>query len=176
MAGFGCGAQGHSEGIMAWKHGLHAVLVAAVALMAAPLHGSQFLIVTRDAGGAWSLMEADEIQVNGKAKIRTITVSTSQTDSWDSKTIGHLPEEPLANFTVIVRSADGKLYTQSAEGNGWTLLLPDGSNVKTAVPAAEIWRGAAISMKRDRKEKTGTPIAAAELYAIFPGQDAAASA
>src|SRR5205814_6279608 len=43
-------------------------------------------------------------------------------------------------------------------------------------PAVEPWRGAAISMKRDRKEKTSTPIAAAELYAIFPGQDAAASA
>ena len=37
---------------MAWKHGLHAVLVAVVALLAAPLHGSQFLIVTRDASSA----------------------------------------------------------------------------------------------------------------------------
>jgi hypothetical protein len=147
-----------------------------LALAAVPVKGAQFLIVTRDARANWSLKEADEVLVNGKNKVRSITVATEQVNSWDAKTIGHLPNEPLESFWVIVRAPDGKLYTRSADGTAWTLILPDGSNAKTAQPAAEIWRGATIAMKHDRKEKTATPIAPAELYAIFPGQDPAASA
>ena len=152
------------------------LFTAILALAAVPASGAQFLIVTHEAKGNWSLKEADEFLVNGKAKVRSITVSTEQVDSWDSKSIGHLPDEPLESFTTIVRAPDGKLYTRSADGNGWTLLLPDASNAKTAQSSAEIWRAAALAMKRDRKEKTATPITAGELYAVLPGLDPAVSA
>jgi hypothetical protein len=142
---------------------------------AASANAAQFLVVTRGASGAWSLTEADEILVNGKAKVRVAT-GAGATDSWDSKAIGRLADEPLANLAAIVRSADGRLHSRSADGTAWTLLLPDGANAKTAETSANLWRAAAISLKRDRKEKAATPIAAAELYAILPGMDPAASA
>jgi len=161
---------------MAGKFVSHVLLGAVLVLAAGPLDAAQFLVVTHGANGNWSLQEADEVLINGKSKVRSVTLSAPQTDSWDGKTIGHLPVTPLEALTAMVRTADGKLYARSAEGNAWTLLLPDGGNAKSAQSAAEIWRGATVSMKRDRKEKAATPIAAAELYAIVPGLDAAASA
>jgi hypothetical protein len=161
---------------MAGKNLSRTWVIGVLTLAALPAPAAQFLIVTRDAKGAWALKEAEEILVNGKNKVRSVTVSTAQTDSWDSKAIGHLPDEVLSSFTVIVRSADGRLLTRPAEGTGWTLLLPDGSNAKTAQSAVEIWRGAAIIMKSDRKDKAGVTLANGELYAILPGMDPAASA
>ena len=138
-----------------------------------PLPGAQFLIISRNSTGAFTLTEADEIVVNGKSKVRA---ASTPAESWDSKSIGRLPDEPLASFPLIVRSADGAFHSHAADGAGWTLLLPDASNAKTAAPAAELWRGATIAIKRDRKEKAATALASAELYAILPGADPAASA
>jgi tetratricopeptide (TPR) repeat protein len=149
---------------------------AILAMMAVPLDAAQFLVVTRDSAGNWSLKEADEILINGKNKVRTVTISTTPTDSWDAKSIGRLPGETLERLELIVRAGDGRLYTRPADGSGWTLLLPDGGNAKSALAAAEIWRGATISLKQDRKEKVATPIQSPQLYAIVPGQDSAEAA
>ncbi|HXK04730.1 MAG TPA: hypothetical protein VMS37_20180 [Verrucomicrobiae bacterium] len=150
--------------------------LAVLALAAISLDGAQFLIVTREVNGNWSLKEADEVSVNGKTKVRMATAPAGQADSWDPKVIGHLPAEPLENLALIARGADGKLYTRAADSNGWTLLLPESTNAKTAQSSAEIWRGATIAMKSDRKEKVATPMPFAQLYLVFPGRDPAASA
>ena len=152
------------------RHLLAPLLIVAACL---PIRGAQFLIVSRNSAGAFTLTEADEIFVNGKSKVRA---ASTPAESWDSKSIGRLPDEPLANFPLIARSAAGTLHALAADGAGWTLLLPDGSNGKTAAPAAELWRSAAIAIKRDRKEKAATSLSGAELYAILPGADPAASA
>ena len=149
--------------------------VSAMLLAVIPASAAQFLIVTRDGRGAWTLNEADDVQINGKTKVR-VTAGAGAGDSWDSKAIGRLADEPLANLSAIVRAGDGKLYSRSADGNTWTLLLPDGSNAKIADSAANLWRAAAVTMKHDHKEKTGTPITWAELYAIVPGDPATSAA
>src|SRR5689334_20172621 len=102
-----------------------------------PVHGAQFLIVSRNSTGAFTLTEADEIVVNGKSKVR---VATTPAESWDSKSIGRLADEPLANFPLVVRSSAGTLHARAADGASWTLLLPDASNAKTAASVAELWR------------------------------------
>ncbi|HTS62785.1 MAG TPA: hypothetical protein VMH28_12230 [Candidatus Acidoferrales bacterium] len=146
-----------------------------VVLAAASLEAAQFLIVTRDANGTWSLKEAEEVAISGKAKVR-IVPAAGQGDSWDSKTMGHLTAEPLESLPVVVRAADGKLYTHSGESSDWTLILPETSGAKTAQSSAEIWRGATVAMKGDRKEKVATPLPVAQLYAILSGREPAASA
>ena len=151
-----------------------AAIGALLAFEAVSLDAAQFLIVTRDSNGNWALKEAEEIAINGKPKIRV--AGSGQGDSWDSKTIGHLSAEPLDNVSILIRPADGKLYTQPAEGSGWTLVLPDAGSSKAAQSSAEIWRSATITYKSDRKEKAGTPIPLAQFYLVMPGRDAAASA
>ena len=69
-------------------------------LGAASLDAAQFLLVTRDANGAWSLQEADELSINGKTKVRMATAGPGQSDSWDSKSIGRLAEEPIESLKV----------------------------------------------------------------------------
>ena len=140
--------------------------------LAASLHAGEFLIVTRDANGNWSLKEAEEVDINAKTKVRIVTAAG---DSWDSKAIGRLASEPLENLAPLVRAADGKLYERSDSG-GWTLLLPEAGGTKAAQSAADIWRAANLTAKSDRKEKTGTPVPITQLYAILPGREPAASA
>lgn len=148
---------------------------AVLPLAAAAANAAPSLIVTRNAAGNWTFREAEEIFINGKNKVRTSTVP-APSDSWDAKSIGHLPSEPLATIGLIVRAPDGKLYTRSAEGEGWTLLLPEAANAKVAQSSADIWRAAAITFQAERKDKTATPVPIAELYAILAGPDPSASA
>src|SRR5262249_8531722 len=135
----------HSEDIMGRGHFTRSLLI--VSILAPAAAGAQFLVVMRSASGQWTLTEADEIQINGKSKARPTTVPSAHADWGASRPLGRLPAEPLANFTAIVRSADGRLHSRSADGNSWTLLLPDGSNAKAAESAAGLWKAAAITMK-----------------------------
>jgi hypothetical protein len=145
-------------------------------IAAASLDAAQYLIVTRDANGAWGLKEAEEITVNGKTKVRTTPPAPGSADSWDSKSLGRLQAEPLENAAVVVHAADGKLYTRGADEGAWALLLPESAGGKQAQSSADIWRGATIAMKADRKEKVATALPFAGIYAIFSGRDPAASA
>jgi hypothetical protein len=150
------------------------VSLLALSLAAVQLQGGQFLIVTHAAGNAWSLEEADSILVNGKEKVRGSPLAAAQT--WDAKTIGHLPDSSLSSFSIILRTADGILLARAGESAAWQLLLPDGSKSKAPQSTAEIWRGAAISLRKDHKDKTATPVVLGDLYAIVPGADPALSA
>jgi hypothetical protein len=148
----------------------------ALSLAAVQLQGEQLLVVRHTAGNAWSLEEADSILVNGKEKVRSSSLSAAHAETWDAKTIGHLPDSSLSSFSVILRTGDGLLVARAGESAGWQLLLPDGGRSKAPESAAEIWRGATISLRKDHKDKTGTAVAFADLYAIVPGADPALSA
>jgi hypothetical protein len=161
---------------MAGKFVSRAVFSAVFALAVASADAAQYLIVTRDTTGNWGLKEAEEVSVNGKTKVRPASNVSAGTDSWDSKALGHLPAEPLENLAVIVHAADGKFYSRNAEGNGWTLLLPESSGAKQAQSSAEIWRSATVATKADRKEKVATPLPSAGIYAILSSRDPVASA
>ena len=75
-----------------------------------------------------------------------------------------------------MRTPDGNLLARSGEALEWTILLPDSVKDKVSQSAPDIWRGTAISLKTDRKEKTPTAVNLKELYAIVPGRDPALSA
>ncbi len=153
------------------------VSLLALSLAAVQLQGAQLLVVNHTAGSAWSLEEADSILVNGKEKVRSSPLSAAaHSETWDAKTIGHLPDAPLTSFSVILRTADGLLLARSGEAADWQLLLPDGAKSKTPQSAAEIWKGATIALRKDHKDKTATPIVLGNLYAIVPGADPALSA
>jgi hypothetical protein len=153
----------------------HWLLLALLTPAAVLLQAGQFLVVTHNSGSGWTLEEADSILVNGKEKIRSVAASAPNLNSLDAKTIGHLAETPLSSLTVILRAADGRLLARSGESADWLLLVPEGEKSKTAQSAVELWRGAAVTAKKERKDKASAPIALGDLYAIVPGQDASLS-
>ncbi len=67
-------------------------LVCAVVLGTVGTAGAQFLVITRAAGGALRFEEAESVVVNGKDKIRGAASAVPLTGTWDSKSIGHLPD------------------------------------------------------------------------------------
>jgi hypothetical protein len=134
---------------------------------------SQYLIVSRAGETAWSFQPAESILVNGKDKLRGVSLSAAGLPvSWDGKSIGRQPEVHLSDFSVVRRKADGALIGRS--GSEWRLLLPEGVKAKTAEPAAQLWQEANITFRQERKEKGDTPVNTRELYAIVPAADAGA--
>ena len=146
-----------------------------VLLAVAQVRAAQFLVVTR-ASGAWTFEEADAVLVNGKEKVRSTALQSQQSETWDAKSIGHLPDEPLGGFSVILRTEDGRLLAHSGESAAWTLLVPDGVKNKAPQSAAELWRGSSVTLRKERKDKTPAPVRLENLYALIPGQDPAFSA
>ena len=140
----------------------------------AAVQAGQFLLVRRASDG-WSLEAVDSVTVNGKEKIRTAGPSPGNPATWDAKSIGKLPEVQLASFVVVRRTADGALLGRTAAGD-WQVLLPEGSQSKTAETAASLWNGATVAIKKDHKDKSASSVPAQEIYAIMAGSDAAASA
>jgi hypothetical protein len=151
------------------------LLLALAASAAGQVRAGQFLLAART-NGAWTLEEAETIQVNGKDKVRGIVLSPAPPATWDAKAIGRLADESLAGFSAVMRAPDGTLLAQTGESGGWLLLLPDGEKNKAAQSATDLWRNAVITVKQDHKDKTGRTIRFADLYAIIPGQDPSLSA
>ena len=150
------------------------LLGALAAIAAIRMDAAQFVVVTHSSGG-WSFIEADSILMNGKEKVRNAALSAPHPDAWDTKAIGRLPAVALGSFSVILRSADGRLLAGPSETAGWALLLPDNVKDKGAQSAAGTWQSAAVSLKVDRKDKAPVAINLPELYAIVPGPDPALS-
>jgi hypothetical protein len=140
------------------------------------LHATEFLVVTRAASGAWSFQESESFSVNGKEKLRSTPLSTAAADSWDSKSIGHLADASMSSYAVIVRAADGTLLARAGVSGDWLLLIPDGSKSKTPQKAADIWKEASLTFKKDRKDKTPESVRLQDIYAIVPGIDPTLSA
>ncbi|HXN50097.1 MAG TPA: hypothetical protein VN893_25830 [Bryobacteraceae bacterium] len=143
-------------------------------IAATGLRAGEFLVVTRSSSGVWSFQDVESISVNGKDKVR-IAPLASAPPSWDPKVVGHLPETQFSTLTSVRRAADGALLGRGASPD-WQLLLPDGLKSKTAETAAQMWSESTVTLKKDRKDKSPSPIRLEELYAIVPGQDAAVSA
>ncbi len=137
-------------------------------------HASQFLIVTRAATGVFSFAGAESISVNGKDKLRASPLPAGA-QAWDPKSIGHLAEARLGDFTVVRRAADGAFIARTAAG-AWQLLLPEGAKSRAAEAAAQIWKETTVEFRKDRKEKAGEALRPGDLYAIVPGLDPGASA
>ena len=153
------------------------LLVLAVVLATTPsIHAAQYLLVSRTSAGAWSFQEAQSLSVNGKDKLRGTPLASGTAATWDSKAIGRLAEVQLSNFRVVRRTPDGSMLARTSDSAGWQLLLPEGTNSKTADPAATLWSGSTVTFKKDQKDKSPSVVQMDELYAIVPGADAAASA
>jgi len=149
----------------------HCLLLALFA--PAAVQASEFLVARHNASG-WTLEDAESVQINGKDKVRSTALSATP-QTWDAKTISHLANGPLGTFSAILRAPDGTLLAANGSG-GWQLLLPDNEKSKTAQSAADIWKNASITIRKDRKDKASATLNLAELYAILPGQDASLSA
>jgi hypothetical protein len=150
------------------------ILAAALATLPA-VHAAQCLLVSKSAAGAWSFQEAQSLSVNGKEKLRGGPVA-SGADQFDSKAIGRLPEVQWSSFKIVRRTPGGALLARTAESANWQMLLPEGTNSKTADSAAALWNASTITYKKDPKDKMPSTLRIDELYAIVPGGDAAADA
>jgi hypothetical protein len=117
------------------------------ALLAAQAPAAQFLVVTHAAGGPWTFAEAEAVLINGKDKVRNATTGVAA---------------QLDSFVEISRGADGALVGRSGESAEWVRLQPDVKG-KSGPPPVE------IVLKKDRKDKTPTPVNLTALYAIIPG-------
>ena len=137
--------------------------------------GGQYLVVQRAVNGSWTFQSPESVLVNGKEKFRGVSLASPLPVSWDGKAIGHQPEVRLADFRVVRRAANGTWLGFSGAGD-WQLLLPEGLKLKDAQPAPDLWKGSAIELREDRKDKTGTAIRQEDLYAIVPAADAGAAA
>jgi YD repeat-containing protein len=144
--------------------------------MAFHLHAAQYLLVTKPAGGEWSVRAVEAVQINGKDKVRTSAVSANRPAKWDAKSASRLPESALSAFAAVRRSTDGNFWAKAGAAREWILLLPDGIKSKAADAAAAHWRAATIAVRKDRADKTISAIRSEDLYAILPGLDAGASA
>jgi hypothetical protein len=150
------------------------VLALAAMLAIAPLlQGAQYLIVTRSSAGAWSFQEAQSLSVNGKDKLRIGPLPSGGQATWDSKSIGRLVEAQWPTLRVVLRAPDGSLIARRSEAANWEILLPEGSNSKTADSGAGLWKASAVVFKKDQKDKSPSSVRLEELYAIVSGPDAA---
>src|ERR1700733_2796376 len=149
------------------------LLLLAVTLAATPAgQAAQYLLVNRTSAGAWSFEEAQSLSVNGKDKLRSGPLGSGTAAAWDSKAIGRLAEVQLSSFRVVRRAPDGSLLARSSDSASWQLLLPEGTNSKTADSAAMLWGASTVTFKKDQKDKSPSAIRLDELYAIVPGPDA----
>ncbi len=145
-------------------------------LLIAPLHAAQYLMVTHPAGGAWSVEAVEAVRITGKEKVRSSVLAANRPPTWDAKSASRLPEASLQSFLVIRRAPDGNVWGRVGTREAWILLLPAGIKEKSAKPAAALWRGATIAVRRDKAEKNQDSVRVEELYAILPGMDAPGSA
>ncbi len=155
--------------------------LAAVFATTPALKGAQYLIVTRNAAGAWSFQEAQSFSVNGKDKARSGPLPAGgsaalTSTTWDSKSIGRLTEAQFPSLKAIRRAPEGYVLARVNDAANWEILLPENTNSKTADTAATLWKGSTITYKRDQKDKTPGTVPFDELYAIISGADAAACA
>ena len=136
----------------------------------------QYIVVTHAPGGPWLFQEAESVVVNGKEKVRSAPLSAGAATTWESKAISHLAEVQLSSFTVVRRGPDGAILARAGDSTNWLLLLPEGSNAKTAESSPQLWSSSSVAVKKDRKDKAAQALRLEELYAIVPGHDAAALA
>src|ERR1700680_1714746 len=122
------------------------------------VEAAQYLVVTRSADGAWSFQEAESLTVNGKEKVRSAPLPAGGDTAWDSKSIGRLAEVQLSSVTVVRRAKDGAIVARVGDSANWLLLLPEGSNLKTAASAAQLWSSSSVAIKKDHKDKTAYPV------------------
>jgi hypothetical protein len=152
-------------------------LYATIATLALPvLSAAELVIVTHSAAGAWSMQSGESLSVNGKEKIRRIGAAAGAPDTWDSKAIGKLQSVEITSFAFISRSSDGRLWGRPESASEWQPLLPDGLKTTNADTAAHLWTGSSLGLKHDKKDKTPSPVAVEELYAVLSGSDAASLA
>ncbi len=152
------------------------VCILAIALGAMPVvQAAQYLLISRSAASIWSFQEAQSLSVNGKEKLRGGPSAPAVTP-FDSKAIGRLPEVQWSSFKIVRRAPDGALLARTAESANWQIILPEGTNSKTADPAGTIWNASTVTYKKDPKDKMPSALRIDELYAIVPGADVAAAA
>jgi hypothetical protein len=151
-------------------------LLTVAGALATTLQGAQFLIVTRSAAGPWSFQEAQSLSVNGKDKLRVGPLPSQGEATWDSKSIGRLMEAQWPSLKVVRRAPDGSLLARVNDTANWEILLPEGTNSKTADSAAALWKASTITFKKDQKDKSPSTVRLDELYAILSGPDAASCA
>jgi hypothetical protein len=133
------------------------VLVLAVSLATTPaVQAAQYLLVSKSSAGAWSFQEAQSLSINGKEKLRggppaPGNAAAADSNKFDSKSIGRLPEVQLSSFKIVRRAPDGSLLARTAEVSNWQMVLPEGSNSKIADSAAMLWNASTITYKKIRR-------------------------
>ena len=91
----------------------------AAVLVALRLHAAQFLVVTRPAGGEWSIEAVEGLLINGKDKVRSSAIAGNRPPAWDAKAAGRLPETALSSLLVVRRAPDGNVWGKAAAEGEW---------------------------------------------------------
>ena len=58
-------------------------------------------IVTRSAGRGWSITPVEDVLINSRDKVRTSAIAVNRPATWDTKSVGHLPDVALSAFSAV---------------------------------------------------------------------------
>ncbi len=139
------------------------------------LHAQEVVVITHSSNGSWALQQGESVSVNGKDKIRTASAATGTSDTWDSKSIGHLQKTAFDSFAVVRRAPDGRFLAMQDSSQGWEVLVPDGLKSKTSESVASLWNQSTLALKRDKKDKAPAALVTRDVYAILTSQEAASA-
>jgi len=122
-------------------------------------------IVLRDDAGHFQFIEAESVFINGKTRLRSAT-GVAESAALDSKQLDRLPPLSFDAAGIVRKSATGGWLARTDGGRDWLPLAPETSSVKFPQPLTATWNQAAIAYRRDKAQKTLTPISNASLAFI----------
>jgi hypothetical protein len=124
------------------------------------------ILILHPADGSWRIQEADRIVFNGKDKLRAAAANASNVRPDEYKKF-----EPITILQAgVIRKHAGGFLVRKHE-NVWQPILPDGLGLKQSTSLAAVWSSATVAVQQDKKAKSLTPIAVADLFAELPGAD-----
>ena len=125
----------------------------------------KLVVILHRGGTTWELQDAEKITINARNKFRQAPPRTAGINPDAYKQLG----QALVGSASMRMHRDG--YMVVAGGGAWKPALPDGLAVKTPVPLAGLWAGAAVQIQPDVKSKF-VEYKLADVFAIIPGTTA----
>jgi capsule polysaccharide export protein KpsE/RkpR len=128
---------------------------------------AQYTLVLQS-GQTYEIQEASEFVVNGKDFGRILPGGT--TAVVNPSNVGKLRQQKYSGSLSLRKSPEGVLMSRS--DSGWQNWIPEGRS-KAPETAASLWSHARIEYRKNRAEKTLTPISWQNFFLLVPGQDSA---
>ena len=146
-----------------------AKLVALLAIPLAPGLFAQGLLGTKVPGGKVRFQAVEELQIEGKDRVRLMPVSARQVTPDDAKKFAR---EELAQIGTLRVDARKRLVRLDSAGKPAEIILPDSFAPKTPVDAATAQPQLSILAIQSKKNKTSEPVPVDQFFVFVSGSDA----